>query len=77
MTSLSSQMTTERHGDNYRSLSARAKGELGSAMNNEDKLREAACKKWIDVRAFGQVFAFKSEGKKKGKQVGESGGGRG
>ena len=55
-------------GDNYRSLSARAKGELGTAMNNEDKLREEACKKWIDVRAFGQVFAFKSESKKKGKK---------
>jgi CRISPR-associated protein Csd2 len=56
-------------GDNYRSLSARAKGELGTAMNNEDKLREEACKKWIDVRAFGQVFAFKGESKKKGKKA--------
>ena len=55
--------------DKYRSLHDRAKGELGSAMANEEKLREEACKKWIDVRTFGQVFAFKSEGKKKGKKA--------
>lgn len=54
--------------DNYRSLSDRAKNELGAAMNDEKKLREEACKKWIDVRAFGQVFAFKGAGKKKGKR---------
>jgi CRISPR-associated protein Csd2 len=53
--------------DNYRSLSERAKNELGAAMNDEKKLREEACKKWIDVRAFGQVFAFKGAGKKKDK----------
>lgn len=28
---------------------------------NEDAYREAACKKWIDVRAFGQVFTFKGK----------------
>ncbi len=28
------------------------------------KFREAACKQWIDVRAFGQVFAYKAGGKK-------------
>jgi CRISPR-associated protein Csd2 len=58
--------------DNYRSLAERAKGELGAAMLKEDKLREEACRKWIDVRAFGQLFAFKSEMKKKAKKA-ESG----
>jgi CRISPR-associated protein Csd2 len=55
--------------DSYRSLAERAKGELGAAMLEENKLREEACKKWIDVRAFGQLFAFKSETKKKGKKI--------
>ncbi len=56
--------------DNYRSLADRAKGELGAFMSNEETLRKEACKKWIDVRAFGQVFAFKSEAKKKSKKTG-------
>jgi CRISPR-associated protein Csd2 len=55
--------------DNYRSLAERAKGELGTAMLEENKLREEACKKWIDVRAFGQLFAFKGETKKKAKKA--------
>jgi len=47
--------------DDYRSLRARAEGELkGIDMKDETKYREEACKKWIDVRAFGQVFAYSS-----------------
>ncbi|MDO8785866.1 MAG: type I-C CRISPR-associated protein Cas8c/Csd1, partial [Syntrophales bacterium] len=38
------------------------------AILKEKTLRDEACKKWIDVRAFGQVFAFKGEGNKKGKK---------
>ncbi len=34
---------------------------------DDKKYREAACKQWIDVRSFGQVFAFKGGGGKKGK----------
>jgi CRISPR-associated protein Csd2 len=45
--------------DEYRSLKARADGELKGLMKDEYSFREAACKKWIDVRSFGQVFAFK------------------
>lgn len=46
--------------DDYRSLRARADGELkGTDVKNEKKYREAACAKWLDVRSFGQVFAFK------------------
>jgi CRISPR-associated protein Csd2 len=58
--------------DNYRSLAERAKGELGPAMLKEDKLRAEACRKWIDVRSFGQLFAFKNETKKTTKKA-ESG----
>ena len=29
-----------------------------SEPNNIDKCREEACEKWLDVRAFGQVFAL-------------------
>ena len=48
--------------DDYRSLRSRAEGELIAEMNDEKKFREEACKKWIDVRAFGQVFAYKGDG---------------
>ncbi len=51
--------------DNYRSLRSRAEGELKNVdVKDDKKYREAACKKWIDVRAFGQVFAYKGGGKK-------------
>ncbi len=60
--------------DDYRSLRARVEGVLGNAMNDEKKFREEACNKWIDVRAFGQVFAYKgkkNEKSKRGKEVKE------
>ncbi|MDR1911214.1 MAG: type I-C CRISPR-associated protein Cas7/Csd2 [Helicobacteraceae bacterium] len=47
--------------DDHRSLYARF--EAAGAPT-----REMACKKWFDVRAFGQVFAFKAKGKGKGKK---------
>ena len=55
--------------DEHRSLLNRAKAVLGDAMKNEDKLRELANSTWIDVRSFGQVFAFKG-GEAKGVSVG-------
>lgn len=55
--------------DNYKSLRERAEGELkGVDMKDEQKYREEACKEWIDVRAFGQVFAYKGGGKKSKKE---------
>jgi CRISPR-associated protein Csd2 len=46
--------------DNYRSLRERADGELPKTVwKDKKKFQEAACEKWIDVRAFGQVFAYK------------------
>jgi CRISPR-associated protein Csd2 len=56
--------------DDCRSLHQRFEKEIGDAIKNAPKLlkdktlRDEACKKWIDVRAFGQVFPFKGEGKK-------------
>lgn len=50
--------------DEYRSLLNRAKGVLGDAMKKEDTLGKKACETWIDVRSFGQVFAFKGDDKK-------------
>lgn len=55
--------------DEHRSLLNRAKAVLGDAMKNEDKIRELANSTWIDVRSFGQVFAFKG-GDAKGVSVG-------
>lgn len=52
----------DRRVDDYRSLRARAEGALGKDLGSEDTAKQA-CKKWFDVRAFGQIFAFKAEGK--------------
>ncbi|MGA9116176.1 MAG: type I-C CRISPR-associated protein Cas7/Csd2 [Bacteroidota bacterium] len=57
--------------DDYRSLRSRAEGELTKAdMKEEGKYREAACRKWIDVRSFGQLFAFKGSGDEGGVSIG-------
>ncbi|MCR3922811.1 MAG: type I-C CRISPR-associated protein Cas7/Csd2 [Firmicutes bacterium] len=48
--------------DEYRSLRSRAEGELTKeSLKDPEKLRSDSCKKWYDVRAFGQVFAFKGK----------------
>jgi CRISPR-associated protein Csd2 len=60
--------------DDYPSLRSRAEGVLGKdTLKDKKKLFEKACREWIDVRAFGQVFPYKGE------EVGEgaSGGVRG
>ena len=60
-----------RDGDEYKSLRSRAEGELTSKPEDQKAYREEACKKWIDVRSFGQVFAYKgkkSEKSRKGKE---------
>lgn len=55
----------DNRDDDYRSLNAR----FAAANISGEKTREEACKKWFDVRAFGQVFAFKAK-KKKAKEEG-------
>jgi len=60
--------------DDYRSLRSRAEGELKNVSMDDDKqFRKAACEKWLDVRAFGQVFAYKAKGHKKNKKAKEEG----
>lgn len=56
--------------DDYRSLRSRAEGVLKKVdMKDEKKYREAACKQWFDVRAFGQLFAYKG-GEEAGVSIG-------
>lgn len=64
--------SAERSDDGYTSLSERASKTITSYKDNDD-YAEQACKKWIDVRSFGQVFAFKSSDKKEGVSVGVRG----
>jgi CRISPR-associated protein Csd2 len=54
----------ERRIDGFRSLRDRADGyeELKKSSKDKGKYAEIACEKWIDVRSFGQVFAFKASG---------------
>lgn len=58
----------EKKTDEYHSLRARAEGVLGKDVLNAKKIKpetaaKKACETWFDVRAFGQLFAFKSEEK--------------
>jgi CRISPR-associated protein Csd2 len=58
----------EKKTDGYPSLRARAEGVLGKDALNAKKTKpedaaRLACQTWFDVRAFGQLFAFKSEEK--------------
>jgi len=56
----------DRADDRYKSLKDRADGckELNAEISkgkkaDKDKCAEIACREWLDVRSFGQVFAFK------------------
>ncbi|GFI64626.1 hypothetical protein IMSAG185_00215 [Lachnospiraceae bacterium] len=55
----------ERSDDGCKSLADRAKSnaEMQKALKDKDKeaYAKAACETWIDVRSFGQVFAFKDD----------------
>lgn len=64
--------SSERSDDGFTSLSERASKTITSYKDNDDYARQA-CEKWIDVRSFGQVFAFKSSDKKEGVSVGVRG----
>lgn len=49
----------DRNEDGAKSLRARAETVLGSKLGS-DQTAKLACEKWIDVRAFGQLFALKN-----------------
>ena len=57
--------------DDYPSLRKRAEGEINKNEWKDEKLfRKATCEKWIDVRAFGQLFAYGSDKKGEGVSIG-------
>lgn len=58
----------DRKEDECKSLRARAETGLGNKLGSPQTV-ELACKKWLDVRAFGQLFALKGGKKaKKGEE---------
>lgn len=61
--------SAERSDDGFSSLSERASKTIAAKSNEE--YAKLACETWADVRAFGQVFAFK--GADKGISVGVRG----
>ncbi len=61
----------DRRTDDYRSLLNRAKGMLSTTdMKDDKKYRVAACQMWIDVRTFGQLFAYAGGAKGEGVSIG-------
>ncbi|OQC00362.1 MAG: hypothetical protein BWX78_01234 [Firmicutes bacterium ADurb.Bin099] len=50
----------ERCDDGYKSLSERASNTI-KGIKNKEEYANKACETWVDVRAFGQVFAFKGK----------------
>ncbi len=64
--------SADRSDDGFSSLSERASAGITNYKNNDEYAKQA-CEKWIDVRTFGQVFAFKSKDKKDSVSVGVRG----
>lgn len=64
--------SADRSDDGCSSLSERASSTITIYKTN-DEYSQKACETWMDVRAFGQVFAFKSPDKKEGVSVGVRG----
>ena len=64
----------DRCNDGYKSLKDRVDGcrELKAASKDREKFAQIACEEWLDVRSFGQVFAFKNN-EKSGVSVGVRG----
>lgn len=71
--------SNDRTVDHLKSLRERADANselqkiLKSKNNSSDEFAAIACKEWIDVRSFGQVFAFKGTGTGAGVSVGVRG----
>lgn len=71
--------SNDRKVDQFKSLRERAEANpelekiLKSKENSSDLFAIMACQEWIDVRSFGQVFAFKNKGKGAGVSVGVRG----
>ncbi|NDI36007.1 type I-C CRISPR-associated protein Cas7/Csd2 [Chengkuizengella sediminis] len=71
--------SNDRKIDDFKSLRERAEGNIAlqeilkSKNSSSDEFAAIACEQWIDVRSFGQVFAFKGTGKGTGVSVGVRG----
>lgn len=71
--------SNDRTTDNYKSLKERAEAApellkiLKAKNSSSDEFAKIACQEWIDVRSFGQVFAFKGSGSGTGISVGVRG----
>lgn len=61
----------DRKYDDAKSLKSRAEAALGKDLGGAETVKKAS-EAWIDVRAFGQLFAFKQDKKGKKKEDGES-----
>lgn len=64
--------SNDRTDDGYSSLKERADSTITGCATREDYACKA-CETWIDVRSFGQVFAFKGKEKSEGVSVGVRG----
>ncbi len=53
----------DRSDDGFKSLRERANDVIKQFGKDREKFAEEACAKWYDVRAFGQLFAMKGDGK--------------
>lgn len=56
----------DRKEDDATSLKARAEAALDNKFGSQET-RQLACNKWLDVRAFGQLFALKTKSSQKRK----------
>jgi len=61
--------SADRADDGFGSLAERAESVL-KGIQDEQKYADTACETWLDVRAFGQLFAFKSKSKASGVSIG-------
>lgn len=67
----------DRRSDEFRSLKERAEGNSALMQVNDGRSQsqfvKVACQQWFDVRAFGQVFAYKALGKASDVSIGVRG----
>jgi len=67
--------SADYHIDEYHSIKERydSNAEIKAATDDYEKQRDIACRLWYDVRAFGQVLAFKKNKKKKDEEGDDEG----
>lgn len=64
----------DKNDDDCKSLSDRLRKEMGDTKHvDHNQFAKEACNKWMDVRSFGQVFAFKGAETSDGVSVGVRG----